>query len=332
MSDNPSPMQVNDAEAERWFVRMQGSDCSAAERSACRRWRDQDPAHAAAYARVEAIYHASRDFGQDPGYRLQARAIRERARREGRRRRALRWGASLSAAAALVLAVGIGWRQWDPAQPEQHFATAVGEQRSLQLDDGSTLLLDTDSAVTVRYSRKHRNVLLQRGRAEFEVTPGPQRPFVVQADGGAVRAVGTRFQVRKRDASVRVILLEGVVTVSAPVAGAQGEARTATLAAGEQLDFDAKRLWNRDRFDPGVAQGWTRGELTFRQRPLSELLEETNRYTAVKIRVGDPSLNELRVSGVFESDDQASLVQAMEHVLSLRAERVSPDEIVLRRQ
>lgn len=334
MSEHPDQMPEDRGEdAERWFVRMQRGDCTREERLACRRWQAASPANAAAYARVEALYRASADFGLDPGYRASARMARERAERAGRRRRRVRrWGASLSAAAVLVLAVGVGWRVWDPAQPEQRHATAVGERRTLTLDDGSRVQLDTDTALTVRYGRMHRDIVLEQGRAQFAVASAPRRPFVVRAGDGSVRAVGTEFQVRRHDASVLVTLLEGVVEVSTQVAGRGAPARSATLAPGEQLSLGADGLWSRDAVDAEAAQGWTRGELIFRQRPLHELLEEANRYTAVKIRIGDPALNDLRVSGVFESDDQASLLQAIEHVLSLRAEQVSPYEIVLHRQ
>lgn len=332
-TEHPDRLHANaGGEAERWFMRMQRADCSADERAACQRWRSAHPDNAAAYAQVERLYRLSGEFALDPARRADARDARLRAERAGRFRRRFRQGASLGAVAVLVLAVGVGWLRWDPRQPERHFATAIGERRAIALDDGSRVQLDTDSAITVRYSRKRRDVVLEQGRAQFAVAPSPRRPFMVLAGDGAVRAVGTEFQIYKRDASVLVTLLEGAVTVSMPSQGSAGAARTATLAPGERLAFDETGLWNADTIDPAAAQAWIRGELAFRQRPLLELLEESNRYTATKIRIGDPSLGDLRVSGVFDSDDQASLIQALEHVLSLRAERVSGDEIVLHRR
>lgn len=314
-------------EAERWFARMLASNCTAAERAACQRWQAASPVNANAYAQVERISQRATAFRFQPQYRAAAREIRERAARAGRRRSTLRWGLSLGAAASAVLALGLGWRVWDPAQPEQRYATTLGERRTQTLDDGSRVLLDTDSTVAVRYSRKHRDVVLERGRAEFSVAPAPQRPFVVHAGSGAVRAVGTRFQVRRHADSVLVSLLEGVVTVTATPAA--GEQRNTTLAAGEQLNFDTGQLWAKGNVDLEAAQGWPQGELVFRERPLPELVEEMNRYTPVKLRIGDPSLNTLRFSGVFYENDQDSLIQALEQVWSVRAERVSPREIVL---
>lgn len=315
------------AEAERWYARLLAGDCTADERAACERWQAADPRNAQAYAQVRRVAERAAAFRFQPQRRAAVRRIRERAARAGRRRAALRWGLPLGAAASAVLALGIGWQLWQPAQPERHHATATGERRTLELDDGSRVLLDTDSAVSVRYGRRQRDVLLERGQAEFTVAPAPRRPFVVHADGGAVRAVGTRFQVRRHADSVRVSLLEGAVTVTAPpAADAQ---RSTTLAPGEELRFDAGRLWARSRIDLEAAQGWTQGELVFRERPLPELIEEMNRYTQVKLRIGDESLNELRFSGVFYDNDQASLLQALEAVWSIRAEQAAPDEIIL---
>src|SRR3546814_9532022 len=93
------------------------------------------------------------------------------------RRRLRGWTGSLAAAAVLVLAVGAGWRLWDPMQPPQRYATAIGQQHDVALEDGSRVRLDTNSALVVRYSRKHRDVVLERGRAQFDVAHAPQRPF-----------------------------------------------------------------------------------------------------------------------------------------------------------
>ena len=318
--------------AEHWFGRMSSADCAAAERTAFERWRNARPEHAAAYARVEYLYRRSSALGADPRWKAMAQAARQRTARQARLRRGLRWGLPLAAAASVVLTVG--YLRWDPAQPEQRYATAVGERRTLTLDDGSRVVMDTDSRLLVRYSRKRRQLVLEQGQAQFAVTKQPARPFVVDAGGGAVRAVGTRFQVRNTGGPVHVTLLEGVVVVEAkPDAGAapHDQARAATLAPGDRLSFDASR-WRTERVDTQAAQGWTVGELVFERRPLRELIDEMNRYTTVKLRLGDPALGSLSVSGAFYDNDQVSLVQALEYGWSLHAERVSADEIVLRRR
>lgn len=318
--------------AEHWFGRMSSADCDAAERAAFARWHDARPEHAAAYARVEYLYRRSAALGADPRWRALAQGARQRTARKARLRRGLRWGLPLAAAASAVLTVG--YLRWDPVQPEQRYATAVGERRTLTLDDGSRVVMDTDSRLRVRYSRKRRQLVLEQGQAQFAVTKQPARPFVVGAGSGEVRAVGTRFQVRNTGGPVHVTLLEGVVVVDAPAdrSGAEDRGvRTVTLSPGQRLSFDAWR-WDTEDIDTKAAQGWTVGELVFNRSPLRELIAEMNRYTPTKIRLGDPALGDLKVSGAFYDSDQASLIQALEYGWSLRADRASAGEIVLRRR
>ncbi|MDH5835347.1 FecR family protein [Luteimonas kalidii] len=329
MSQIPPP-QTERNQAERWFMRMQMGNCTSADRAACARWRLEDPAHAAAYAEVERVFQLAKRAGEDPRLRAAARLARERLQRKRRRGGVLRWTLSLASAAVLVLALGIGWRSWNPPQPEEHYATAVGERRTLTLDDGSVALLDTDSSLAVRYSRLRREVVLERGQAQFTVASQPKRPFLVHTGLGTVRAVGTEFQVRRRSSGVEVMLIKGVVEISA--ATGDDAPRVATLAPGEQLDFDAAGRWDKRSFDPESAKSWTEGQLVFRSRPLAEVAAEMNRYNTVKIRLGQPALDELKISGQFYSNDPASLIQALELGWSLRAERSSTDEVVLYRR
>jgi len=324
------PQELGQGEAERWFMRLQMSDCSCAERAAFARWRLADQAHAAAYAEVERMFSLAGQVGTDPRLQVAARVACGRIERRRRWRSVLRRSTALTAVASVVLVLGMGWRGWNPAQPEQRYATAIGESRALTLDDGSIVLLDTDSAVSVQYHRLRRDVVLERGQAQFEVAPHLGRPFVVQTGLGAVRALGTRFQVRKHVGHVEVALIEGVVEVTATSMGRPG--RAARLAPGEQLDFDAGGRWVRHTFDPQRVQGWTEGQLVFRARPLGEVVGEMNRYNSAQIRIGQPSLNALHISGQFYSNDPGSLIQALEVGWSLRAERSSEDEIVLYRR
>src|SRR5690606_28423958 len=110
--------------------------------------------------------------------------------------------------------------------------------------DGSTVLLDTNSVITVEYRRKQRDVTLRQGQAQFSVASQPSRPFIVHAGRGSVRAVGTEFQVRKIRDTVQVTLLEGIVAVDAPRTSDR-QARRTRLQPGDQLRFDANGLWSR---------------------------------------------------------------------------------------
>ncbi len=323
--------QARYVEAARWLARLQRRDCTAAERVALQRWQAADPANAVAYAEVEAVYRQSAQVELDPAQRTVVDAMRAKTARRAQQRRIGHWSMGLGVAAVLMVAIGIGWRTWDPIQSHQTYASRIGEQQTVTLDDGSGLLLDTDSSVEVQYSRKRRNVVLERGQAQFTVAAAPERPFVVQAGEAAVRAIGTQFQVRRDSQGVQVSLLEGVVEVTASPSTPGGAERIVRLAPGEQLALVANGRWATRPLDRESTEGWTRGELVFRQASLSEVVAEMNRYTPVKLRLADPTLNEIRLSGVFYGNDQDSLVDVLQGMWPLRAEH-KDDEILIHRR
>ncbi len=319
-------------QAERWITRLHSDDCGPAERAEFERWRSASTEHASAYESAARLHQQAASLRGDPLLQAAARNARIHTARARERRASWRRGLSLAVAATLVVAVvGLGGYAWNPAQPEQRYATGVGEKRSLRLDDGSVVLLDTASAITVRYRRKQRDVVLEQGQAQFTVASQPSRPFIVHARGGTVRAVGTRFQVRADPAWVQVTLLEGKVQVNAPVPR-PGPDHSAVLVPGEQLRYGEQGQWERYATDLEVAQGWIQGELVFRNRPLGEIVGEMNRHTVVQLRLADPSLRDLPISGVFYDNNQQSLIRALERGWSLQAVQASSDEIVLQRR
>lgn len=318
-------------DAEHWFVRLRAEDCSAQERVAFERWLAADASHAVAYSDVQRVWQASVDLLQDPalaGARAEAHRRPAPVRTSARRWRPLGW----AAAAVVVIGVGVGtFLLREAPVPAVPYATGIGEQRTLQLEDRSVVRLDTDTAIDVRYGRGERRVILSRGRAEFGVAHDTGQPFIVETAEGSVQALGTRFQVRQETDTATVLLLEGSVAVSTAGAG-DAPIKRDILVPGEELRFDAGgNQWRKRVTDLAFAQGWTQGNLIFDGRPLSELLAEANRYTPAQLRLADPTLGDIRISGVFHANDQPGLLQALQHGWQLRAARVSDREIVLSR-
>lgn len=317
---NPEAIEMQ-GQAEHWFVRMLASDCSEQERAACRRWRAQSAANEAAFREVEAFWRRSLELRGSPAVAEAFRAAQRQApARGGRGTR--RWVPLVGVAAALLaisfLAVKL---HQATAVEELQYRTAVGEQRAVELPDGSTLLLDTDTTLVARYSKTQRLVELEAGQASFSVASEPERRFRVRAGGGTVTAVGTHFLVRTGAVSpdTTVTLLEGRVRVEGPRSVADGQS-PATLSPGDQLRFDRSGgLWAKTRVDLDGANAWTRGNIRVRDWRLVDLLAEMNRYSTTQLRLAEPVLGDLRISGTFRTGEPESLARLLEHGWPVRA-------------
>lgn len=323
-------LRIDEGQAEAWLARLLSPHCSTGDRAAFEDWLAQSPDHVDAYLEAELVHAMAGKLASDDLLRATARQARRRIGEETARRG--RWLSALSGIAA-TLAIALGAAYWltrAPAVAIEQYATAVGEQRTIVLKDGTAMLLDTGSSVSTHFSNRERRVAVERGRVQFSVGRDPRRPFLVEAGPGIVRDIGTTFQVSRIGDDITVGLIEGVVVVA--VAEGTTTARSSTLAPGEQVAIDADgKLQGKRPLDLAVAQAWPRGELVFKGRRLDQLLAEMNRYSQIQLRLADPELGALTVSGVFHIDDQQALVTALEQGWSLRAERVGEHEIVLHR-
>jgi transmembrane sensor len=234
------------------------------------------------------------------------------------------------AVAAAVLFLGGVVALWWPAREAPpygvRYATRTGQQQAIQLQDGSSLLLDTDSAVIVRYDIEARGIILLHGRAEFRVRHDERWPFIVTAGGGTVTDVGTTFQVSIGNRhEVRVVLLEGKVSVATAHSNS-------TLTTGEALRFDRAGVVGVPHpADLPEALGWTSGEVVARGWVLPRLLAEMNRYSSTTLELGDTTLRDVRVTGTFRAGDQATLLKVLESGWPIRAHRLSSTRVVLLR-
>jgi len=323
----PRWLHTPDDEAGRWFARLLDPDCGDAERASFEHWRAASPAHAAAYRDFEALWAAGATVASRPEIAAAARAALHDEARAPR----TRWMPAFAAAAMILVAVSgwLGWRAWQGGAdiPGTRYATATGQQRSVQLADGSSMLLDTDSVVVVRFGGDRRDVELLQGRVQFDVHHDPARPFSVRAEGGTVTDVGTVFQIRLDDDAVNVALLQGEVAIATRT---HGQSRSASLKAGEQLRYDRDgEIGPVQPIDTLAAEGWTHGKLFVHDWSLPQLLAAMNRYNDTKLEIGDPALDDVRISGAFKVGDQQTLLQILREGWSIDARRTSPTRIVL---
>jgi transmembrane sensor len=236
---------------------------------------------------------------------------------------------SVVAAAAVVTVLSVGaalfhrWSSW------QRFETPVGEQRTVQLVEGSVVNLNALSRVDVRFDEAHREIKLPRGEATFKVAPDPARPFRVHTPGAMVEAVGTQFNVYARlDGTTAIAVLEGKVKVSSDRAGG---APPIPLAAGEEARVRADgRIEREELTDVVEAIAWQQRKLIFKRTSLEDMAAEFNRYNkTTRIRLEGIDPDAFRFSGAFDADDPQSLATLLTREPDLSIERRG-DEIVIR--
>ena len=287
-------------EAARWSARLAAPDCSPRDRAEFDRWRQSSPASAEAYVAVQrAADSIEKLAAQD--WRLQE--LTEQAYAMGRaqsdrpERQQRRWAVPAALAASLLI-IFIGVQlgvQFIKPPPVTAYENSSVQQQSITLEDGSVVHMDLGSRIKVLMTAKQRRIDMVAGRALFIVTHDANRPFTVFAGAARTTALGTRFQVARTDENVVITLAEGSVVVAGTTAAQGWQER---LIPGEQLDVshDASSRMRRT-VDPLVATSWSRGRLVFRATPLTEAVEEVNHYSVKKLRIGDPSLTTLSVSG-----------------------------------
>ncbi len=242
-------------------------------------------------------------------------------------------------AAALILAVGTAIGTWQYFQTPEEFVTGIGERRTVVLDDGSRISLDSNTDVRVRYSKAKRELVLERGRARFDVAHNINRPFMVSAGTETVIAVGTSFNVERLGQKVLVTLIEGRVVVKTDDDSSSTEAvepttlrfKPVALNAGQQLVSVADLKPVVVPVNLPVATAWESGHLIFNDVPLSEAVEEVNRYTDKPLRV-DAGVAQLRVSGVFNAGDVNAFIDAITSFFPVQATVNDGNQIVLERR
>lgn len=314
-------------EAADWHARLRSPSVSELDKARFRAWVAGDPARRREFDAISAMWDQLSALAQSPEVLGELRRAGGQqaehapaAPPRGISRRAI---VGWALAASVVATAGLVSWQWLPA-PEL-YATGIGEQRVVQLGDGSVITLNTSSQVSVRFSRSQRRVELLNGQANFAVAKDATRPFIVSAGGGETLAVGTEFDVYKRAHDTLVTLIEGRVTVTTPLTGTSGVA----LSAGERASYGTQRAPQRTTADLQRASAWRAHKLDFADTPLSEAIAEANRYSILKIELRGPDLADAKISGVFDAGRNDSVAEGVRAYFGLRLERVGDHLIVL---
>jgi transmembrane sensor len=378
----PSEQLVS--EAAEWFARIHDPELPVPVREEFTRWVLQSPAHIAAFLKVTRSWGDIGLAGENmPGLEELVATARVSSDQisnviglpsnvvalptylnapEVEQPEPTWWqrnwkGVAAAGVATLLLSVPLGWIAVDHYLNPSHIRTAIGEQRSIALADGSLVQLNTNSELRVEIKDSERRIILERGEARFTVAKDPKRPFVVKTPQATVRALGTVFNVQIAAQGTDVAVLEGHVEVAtqpqdssqpAPsespaelakrLKGAQGSANVRpeqqsnlslqhvsaqplVLGSGEQAAITPEGKILPD-VGPPIERvvGWTDRRLVFREETLATLIAEVNRYHPHPIRIVDPEIAGLRISGTFAAYDLPSLIQYLERYRGVRSE------------
>lgn len=306
------------ADAAGWVARMSSDQRTRDDEAALQAWLDEDPARQAAFARHADIWDAAGALAADAEARAilgQGRGVRPHIDR----RAVLGFTAAAAAAAAVAVVAGPQIAEWRGL-----YRTKVGESRRVTLADGSELTLDTATRVQVRFSEGERRLTLEAGQAHFRVAHDASRPFRVFVGADEVRAIGTAFDVRKDGERARVTLEEGVVAVYRDTAKPE-----TILKPGQQATLAPAAPVKVAAVDVRREQAWRFGRLVLDASPLGEAVDEINRYGGRAIVLADPTMADLKVSGVFHTRRPEAFVEAMTTAFDIEVVREDDRELVL---
>jgi len=306
----PTPAQEQAALA--WLSLLHDQP-SSGDQATFSHWLQADPAHAEAYAQAQVIWELSevpaRTLADEDALALQGYL---NAMNRSRRSSVRRWSGGLALAASLLLMVSMG-AGWQPSRwfddLGADYVSAPGQVRSVTLADRSVITLDADSAIAVDFSRGERHVEVRRGAAFFSVSHTGE-PFVVDANQGEARVLGTQFEVRLQPMGAQVSVLSGRVGVT-PGKGAEQQ----VLGADQQVAYSAGQARALQAIDAQAQLAWRQGWLNYYKAPLADVVQDLRRYYPGRIVLLNDELGTRRISGSFPSHDPQAVLASLQGLL-----------------
>jgi transmembrane sensor len=356
MTSSPDTAELPELmqQAIEWLVLLRSGEISQIETHAFADWLSEDILHAQAFAKAEDLLNDAAIAAQIP--RINTSALTDTGETDRKKptvpsikptqtsrhpssTRYPRWLAvPLTLAAAWLFAVNL-------ILPEQahwfdryisDYRTGTGELQDIHLADGSHLLLNTNTAVSVEYSESLRHITLHHGQAQFTVAKDANRPFEVVSGGLAIRALGTAFEVyNPSQGEMSVTVQEHAVAVTIENETHNEEiARQSQLEVkeGQRLRYDhTGHLTAPEAINLAQANAWQQRRLFMNDRPLAELVAELGRYRTGRIFISDPSLKNLHITGAFSLANPDETLAKVKQVLALQETRMGPWWVLLHR-
>lgn len=335
MSTKMIEMDRIETEARDWFLLKQERELSIEEHRQYQQWLVLTDQHGKAYQRLEEIWQGlgelelSRSSDSSSSW-LSVITQFFGDSLSGFRRFTLAAPFAMASVVAIIM-VSTLWLAngvWDNDSVIQ-YRSDIAQVKTIDLDDGSQVILGADTQIEVSFQGNRRDVRLLKGQAFFDVAKDELRPFYVDAEKASVMVVGTRFEVYKQLDQVKVTVEEGVVKV-APTAQADFSADLVkTLTAGQKLVSDATSMSDVSAVDSASVSPWRDGRLVYRDAALANVVFDINRYRQAKIILGTESLKKLKVTTSLSVDQTDSVVSMLEQSLPVVAHKETDDRILI---
>lgn len=333
-----------DEEALDWLIRQDG-DFLPEEQDAFFQWLSEDARHGEWFAHHQRTY---RQFDSMVQWRpehsdrpnpdlLAGPWVRQP------------WFFGLVAVATVAALLFLGLLVWQPPGQEDFngFLPETGamalEYQIHRLHDGSIVELNKGAQISIRYTGEERRVDLLSGEAYFEVAKKPDRPFIVSARGIDVTAVGTAFNVRLENDSLEVLVTHGRVLMDSSALIERHEVRKTKaptiskpeLGAGQRslvsftTEVVSPVIEEITEEEVEVELAWKHQVLEFVERPLSEIVEEFNRYNTRQITIRDRELLDTEITATFRSYNLDGFLRLLELTGPVKATVQSDESITL---
>ncbi len=322
MSTLDATQQSVDDQAAEWLALLRSDRCTEEDRGAFAVWLAMDKSHSQAMDRTLDLWDDLQALQYMPD------AAFEPAVNHHRRQ----WLAGGLALAATVALAAVLLPRFDQSEASLQFQTAMGEQSTVELADGSTVLLNTDTRISVSYTEERRDIDLLQGEAYFSVVSDSQRPFVVNSGAADVAAVGTAFNIYRAQDDARITVSEGVVRVTERNAPSTRAAATELLHANQAMTASPAGLADVTIVNTGDVLAWQQGKIIAHEMPLPELAAQIERYFDTDIVITDPAVAAHTVSGDFDLDAPDSLLTAVAVSLNLQLDWIDSKTVRLLNQ
>ena len=357
ISTNPTLiMERINCEARAWFIKIHYGENDPAQQHMFENWLSEHNDHQKSYKEICAFMQKTEEYTSDPLCRERYKnlLLKESDYQEKSVENIIAFKQPSqktpvfcrkfflqTVAASLFLVLGIAFFIQAFFMGDS-YQTAIGEQKTVSLADGSIVKLNTNSKVTVDFTAGIRSVTLDHGQAYLIVAKNPSRPFIVNFGVGSVTAIGTEFEVYKKGPKVVVSLVEGKVkvhgsslkAVDKQVQEAKHEPEEIVMVAdtgldtGEQISFSPQHISPVIKTDNKRINAWQRKQLIFRKVSLDQVISEINCYSTRKIILAQPLLGNKIISGIFPIDS-VEAISIINKYFGLTKSINEHDEIIL---